>query len=167
MSEIIRCASCLAPLRLDLGPIATCAYCGAQTRLDAPAAVVELGKKSGARLAEAVSFVTPTRTIPWLEADAALPIHRTETLSTQTDNQDALHVKLVQGTTPLADFRFPIAARAPRGVPKIALTVRVSAGGAMSLTVSEGSSHVDGSAAGGTPQAKTVDHDGIRVRVVA
>ncbi len=154
MTEIVRCASCLAPLRLDAGPIATCGYCGAQTCLDAPAEAVELGHKTGARLAEGIAFVTPTRTIPWLDANAALPIHRTETLSTSTDNQDALHVKLVQGATTLADVRFPIAARAPRGVPKIALTVRVSAEGAMSLTVSDG-------------PGRAVDHDGISARVVA
>ena len=153
MVEIVRCPNCIAPLRLDAGPVVRCLYCGAQCRLDAPGAVVEPGKPGEKRLAEAVAFVTPTNTVPFLDKGRVLPIHRTETLSTRTDDQDALDVNLVQGSTPLVHFRFPIQKRGPRGVPKLALTVRVAADGAMSLTVTEP----------GTSNA--VDRDQLRVRV--
>jgi molecular chaperone DnaK (HSP70) len=153
MTPMERCPNCLAPLRLDVGPVVQCAYCGAQTRL-ATSAVEKPAAASGVRLAEAVSFKTPTKTIPFLDANAGLPIFRTETLSTQTDNQETLHVNLVQGATEVASLRFPIHQRGPRGVPKITLTVRVSATGALSLTVAEpGTQNI-------------VDHVGQNVRVV-
>ena len=57
MSEILRCANCLAPIRLDVGPVVTCSYCGAQTRVDAPGAMEKPGATSGRRLAETVAFV--------------------------------------------------------------------------------------------------------------
>ena len=154
MIELLRCPNCLAPLRLDAGPIVTCRYCGAQSRLDAPGVVVEPGAPGQRRLAEAVSFVTPTNTIAFLEAGRVLPIHRSETLSTRSDDQDALDVNLVQGTEPIVRFHFPIQKRGPRGVPRLALTVRVAPDGAMSVTVTEpGTTHA-------------VDRDGLRVRVV-
>jgi len=154
MPELVRCPNCIAPLRLDTGPIATCAYCGAQSRLDTPGALVAPSVPGQTRLAETVSFVTPTITIPWLEKDATLPLHRTETLSTQRDDQDALDVNLVQAGRPIAQFKFRIQKRGPRGVPKLALTVRVATDGAMSITVSEpGTTNV-------------LDRDQLRVRVV-
>lgn len=97
--------------------------------------------------------MTPTRTIPFLEAKSPVPIFRTETLSTHSDDQPALSVVLVQGETQLTSFAFPIERRGPRGVPKIALTVRVSATGAMSITLVEP----------GTSNA--LDRDGMTVRV--
>jgi molecular chaperone DnaK (HSP70) len=156
MPELVRCPNCIAPLRLDAGPIATCTYCGAQSRIDTPGVTVTVAPSipGQTRLAETVSFVTPTITIPWLEKDATLPIHRTETLSTRTDDQDALDVNLVQGSQPIAQFKFPIQKRGPRGVPKLALTVRVATDGAMSITVAEP----------GTTNA--IDRDQLRVRVV-
>jgi hypothetical protein len=135
--EIFRCANCIAPLRLDVGPVVTCAYCGAQTKLDEPQKVAAHGKTSGVRLAEAVAFATPARNIPFLEANAPLPIFRTETLSNSRDDQETLHVHFVQGSTTLTDFEFPITHRGPRGTLKIALTVRVAQSGAFSLTVAE------------------------------
>lgn len=153
MVELVRCPNCIAPLRLDVGPVVRCSYCGAQSRLDAPGVVVDPGTPGQTRLAEAVSFVTPTNTVPFLDEGRTLPIHRTETLSTRTDDQDALDVNLVQGSESLVHFRFPIQKRGPRGVPKLALTVRVAPDGAMSLTVAEpGTSNV-------------VDRDQLRVRV--
>jgi hypothetical protein len=137
MVEIVRCPNCLAPLRLDVGPVVQCRYCDAQVRLDAPQAIATKGVASGKRLAKAIGFATPAMTIPFLEANAPLPIYRTETLSTQSDDQEALNVNLVEGTSPIVSLKFPIQKRGPRGVPKIALTVRVSASGAMSLTVAE------------------------------
>jgi hypothetical protein len=154
MPEMLRCPNCLAPLRLDTGPIATCSYCGVQSRIDTPGVVVAKGAPGQRRLAETVSFVTPTNTIPFFDAGATLPIHRSETLSTRTDDQDALDVNLVQGAQPIVQFRFPIQKRGPRGVPKLALTVRLAPDGAMSVTVTEP----------GTNNA--VDRDGLRVRVV-
>lgn len=130
-----------------------CRYCGAQSRLDAPSAVLAPSETGRTRLAEAVSFVTPTNTVPFLAAGSALPIHRTETLSTREDDQAVLHVNLVQGTEPVAKFDFPIERRAPRGVPRLALTVRVAVDGAMSITVTEP----------GTKNA--IDREGLRVRV--
>ena len=153
MPEIVRCPNCVAPLRLDAGPVVACRYCEAQCRLDAPGTVVAPRTPGQARLAEAVSFVTPTNTIPWLEKGSALPIHKTQMLSTRTDDQDALHVNLVQGTDKLVELRFPIQKRAPRGVPKLTLTVRVATDGAMSVTVTEA----------GTTNA--LDRDQLRVRV--
>lgn len=154
MPEIARCPNCIAPLRLDAGSVVRCDYCGAQSRLDSPGVVVEPGVPGQTRLAEAVSFVTPTNTIPFLDKGRTLPIHRTEVLSTRTDDQDALDVNLVQGAEPVVRFRFPIQKRAPRGVPKLALTVRVATDGAMSITVTEpGTSNV-------------IDRDQLRVRVV-
>ncbi|HEY1957792.1 MAG TPA: Hsp70 family protein [Polyangiaceae bacterium] len=133
-----RCANCLAPLRLDAGPIVTCAWCGAQTDLGTPAAVAKHGTKTGRRLEGDVAFVvTPTLRVPFLQAGAALPIHCTETVSTSRDAQEELKVHMMQGERELARFAFPIRQRAPRGVPKIALTVRVSESGAMSLTLAE------------------------------
>ena len=154
MVELVRCPNCLAPLRLDVGPIVKCAYCGAQSRLDSPGVVAEPGAPGQTRLAEAVSFVTPTNTIPFLDKGKTLPIFRTETLSTRSDDQDALEVNLVQGAEPVVHFRFPIQKRGPRGVPKLVLTVRVAPDGAMSVTVAEP----------GT--TSVVDRDQLRVRVV-
>jgi hypothetical protein len=151
--EIVRCGNCTAPLRLDVGPIVKCTYCGVQTRLDTRACE-PAEAPSGARLAEDVCFVTPSMKIPFLNANAPLPIFRTETLSTQSDNQDALNVNMQQGDAMLVSFRFPIQQRAPRGVPKIALTVRVAATGAMSVTVAEpGTTNI-------------VDREGLMARVV-
>jgi molecular chaperone DnaK (HSP70) len=138
MTELLRCANCLAPLRLDTGTVATCTYCGAQTRIDAPREIAAAPVTSGARLAETVAFaLTPTRSIPLLEADSPLPIFRTNLLSTSRDNQESLEVHLVQGKDSIASFSFPIQQRASRGVPKISLTVRVATNGAMSITLSE------------------------------
>jgi hypothetical protein len=156
MSELLRCANCLAPLRLDAGPIVTCSYCRAQTRVDAPTVVEKPSVASGRRLADTIAFVTSSmHKIPFLEKSAPLPIFRTETLSTSRDDQDVLDVKLVQGERLLASFPFPIRKRAPRGVPKIALTVRVAESGAMSLTLVEP----------GTDNA--LDRDGIDVMVAS
>lgn len=154
MPELVRCPNCIAPLRLDGGPIARCIYCDTQCRLDAPTVVMTPGMPGQTSLADTVSFVTPTITIPFLEKGATLPIHRTETLSTRTDDQDALDVNLVQGSSPIVEFKFPIQKRGPRGVPKLALTVRVATDGAMSVTVAEP----------GTPNI--IDRDQLRVRVV-
>jgi hypothetical protein len=155
MPEVVRCPSCLAPLRLDVGPIVKCRYCDAQVRLDAPQAVAAKGEASGKRLAQMIGFATPTMTIPFLAANAPLPIYRTETLSTQRDDQDALDVTLVEGTTRVVSLKFPIQKRGPRGVPKIALTVRVSAGGAMSLTLAE------------LGTSNTLDREGLSVSVLS
>ena len=114
----------------------------------------QVGVTGGARLAQAVSFVTPTNRVPFLAANAALPVFRTETLSTRADDQEALEVNLVQGEEAIVSFKFPIQKRGPRGVPKIALTVRVSLEGEMSITLAEpGTSNI-------------VDREGLRVRLV-
>ena len=94
--------------------------------------------ESGERLAETVAFMTTSgMTIPFLEKDARLPVYKTETLSTSRDGQETLQVHIVQGSTSVTRFEFPIQKRAPRGVPKIALTVRVTTRGELSLTLSE------------------------------
>lgn len=83
--------------------------------------------ETGVRLAETVAFMTSSGvTIPFLEKDAPLPIHRTELLSTSRDAQETLPVHIVQGSTSVVRFEFPIQQRTPRGVPKIGLTVRVT-----------------------------------------
>jgi molecular chaperone DnaK (HSP70) len=94
--------------------------------------------ESGARLAETVSFMTTSgMTIPFLQKDALLPVYKTELLSTSRDGQDKLEVHIVQGSTSVTRFEFPIQKRAPRGVPKIGLTVRVTTRGELSLTLAE------------------------------
>ncbi len=139
-----------------MGPISTCTYCGAQTRIDEPARIAKPPMASGTRLADTIAFVTQTsRKVPLLEANAPVPIHQTLTLSTSRDNQETLEVSLVQGSDAITSFSFPLQQRAPRGVPKIALTVRVSATGAMSLTLSEQGA------------ANALDRDGLEARVVA
>ena len=155
MTAMLRCANCLAPLRLDTGPIATCRYCSAQTRVDEPTQIAKPPVVSGSRLADAVRFVKGAISIPMLEANKPLPIHQTLTLSTSTDNQEKLGVNLMQGNEPIVSFTFPLEQRAPRGVPKIALTVRVSENGAMSLTLSEPGTR------------NTLDREGLTARVLA
>lgn len=154
MPELVRCPNCIAPLPLDEGPVARCRWCGAHVRLDAPAAVAKPGETTGARLAETIFFVSPARKLPWLEAGTPVPIHRTETLSTATDDQPTFHIRLATASAELAAFDVPIRHRGPRGTAKIPLTVRVSKDGAMSVTVAE------------TPE-NAVDREGIRVPVVA
>jgi len=123
-----RCDNCLAPLPLDeRGLVLKCTYCSAMTR-----------NESGERLAETVSFMTTSgMTIPFLEKDAHLPVFKTETLSTSSDEQATLQVHIVQGSTSVTRFEFPIEKRAPRGVPKIGLTVRVTTRGELSLSLIE------------------------------
>ncbi len=138
MPDLVRCANCLAPLRFDVGPIVACAYCGAHTRLDAPQAVAKPPITTGARLADTVAFVvTDTRKIPFLQAGSAVPLFHTATLSTSRDDQGSLEVNIVSGDRPLIAFSFPLEQRKPRGVVLVALTVRVSATGALSLTLTE------------------------------
>jgi hypothetical protein len=123
-----RCENCLAPLPLDANALVlACTYCSAMAK-----------NESGSFLAETVAFLTTSgMRIPFLEKDARLPIHKTELLSTSRDAQESLPVHIVQGSTSVVQLVFPISARAPRGVPKIGLTVRVSTAGELSLTLEE------------------------------
>jgi molecular chaperone DnaK (HSP70) len=123
-----RCENCLAPLPLDDDALVlACTYCSAMTK-----------NASGCRLAETVAFLTPSgMRVPFLEKDAPLPIHKTELLSTSADGQQQLGIHIVQGPTSVAHFVFPITKLAPRGVPKISLTIRVSTAGELSLTLME------------------------------
>lgn len=155
VSPLGRCANCLAPLRLDLGPVATCAYCRAQTPVAAAPSTVERSTAAiRRRVAAEIAFVvSPTLRIPVIEANTSVPIARTEMLSTSRDGQEALEVSLFEGSRALVGFWFPIRQRAPRGVPKIGLTVRIAETGALGLTVSEpGTENV-------------VDRDGLSVTV--
>jgi len=94
--------------------------------------------ESGQHLAETVSFVTSSgMSIPFLDKDAPLPVHKTETLSTSKDDQETLQVNIVQGSTSVTRFEFQIEKRGPRGVPKIGLTVRVTTAGELSLSLIE------------------------------
>jgi molecular chaperone DnaK (HSP70) len=94
--------------------------------------------ESGQHLAETVAFLTPSgMRVPFLEKDARLPIHKTELLSTAEDGQQQLRIHIVQGPTSVTELVFPITKPAPRGVPKISFTVRVSTVGELSLTLIE------------------------------
>jgi molecular chaperone DnaK (HSP70) len=128
-----RCENCLAPLPLDENALAlACTYCSTMTK-----------NESGSFLAETVAFLAVSGIrIPFLEKGARLPIHKTELLSTSSDAQETLRVHIVQGETTVAQFVFPISTRAPRGVPKIGLTVRVSTTGELSLTLTEGTTNI-------------------------
>ncbi|HEX4512215.1 MAG TPA: hypothetical protein VH054_01730 [Polyangiaceae bacterium] len=123
-----RCENCLAPLPLDDSALTlACTYCSAMTK-----------NETGAFLAETVAFLTTSgMRIPFLEKDARLPIHKTELFSTSRDGQDVLPIHIVQGSTSVTKLEFPISTRAPRGVPKIGLTIRVSTTGELSLTLTE------------------------------
>jgi molecular chaperone DnaK (HSP70) len=88
-------------------------------------------------LRETLSFVTPTMKVPFVESGSALPMEQKITLSTNTDEQETLHVNLIQGETPLVTLEFPIRKRGPRGTVKIELTLRISSAGELSLSLIE------------------------------
>jgi LSD1 subclass zinc finger protein len=131
----LHCPSCSAPVSFPAGAAAaTCSYCGAQIRDVAPGAAPPISV-----LAEGLAIRTPSGMIvPLLEAGAGLPITKAETLSTSRDGQDRITCELVTATPSpraLAYLEVAVARSAPRGVPRAALVLRVSANGDASASL--------------------------------
>ena len=88
--------------------------------------------------------LTGTLALPLLAAGVALPATHAETVSTQRDDQDAIHLELLIGTGPaspghrsLVKLSLPLVQRKPRGMALGELTLRVEASGATSVTLAE------------------------------
>jgi hypothetical protein len=132
MLQALRCPTCTAPIAFPPGQTtATCRYCGAQVRDVASPPGATPGPAKGA-LAEGLSIRTPSGAlVPLLETGAALPASKSETLSTGHDQQRSLVCALVAtGPRPRDLARLEVGLElAPRGVPKIALALRVDASG--------------------------------------
>lgn len=82
--------------------------------------------------------------IPLLARGAPLPATCSETLSSNSDNQESLHVDLLAGDAPtvagnrvLVSLAFPLQQRTPRGVARVKLSLMVDAAGALTVTVAE------------------------------
>lgn len=89
-------------------------------------------------LDEAIAIRTPSgATLTLLERGAALPASKEETLSTSRDDQPSIRCELVViGSATSSAARLEIAvARAPRGVPKAPLIVRVDARGSVHAAI--------------------------------
>lgn len=140
MLEVLRCPSCDAEIRFDPGSsLSTCQYCGAQVKQTAPAA------SPGARLAEAISIkALPDRAIPLIERGTPLPASHSETLASQRDDQDAVHITLQaggdpnpDGNRPLASITLPLEQKKPRGMPVGQLSIEVAADGQVRIQARE------------------------------
>lgn len=132
MLQALRCPTCTAPITFAPGQTtATCRYCGAQVRDVAEAPPPPRGPAKGT-LAEGLAIRAPSGAIvPLLEAGAALPAEKEETLSTSRDDARSLVCELVAtGAHARTLARLEVGLRpAPRGVPKVALVVRIEASG--------------------------------------
>ena len=132
MLEANLCPSCNAPVRFAPGQDLTeCPYCGTQVRLTGATAAAP---PTGPALAETIALQVGSNVLPLIEAGATVPLAHDETFSTSRDDQDVLHVTLVarrEGAPDreLAAVAFPIAQRAPRGVPQIKARIAVDVAG--------------------------------------
>ena len=139
----LRCPTCTAPVSLPEGARATrCPYCRTEIREVHGDATPPT--PSGRALGESIAIRTPAgATIPILDAGTALPAIREEMLSTSKDAQPSIRCELVvigSSTRPVAHLEVAIA-RAPRGVPKVPLVVRVAPDGEVyAALTSEGAS---------------------------
>ena len=84
------------------------------------------------KLAETISIRAGDRTIPFVEAGVELPLTKKETLSTARDAQESVHCELIAGARSVAFVEVGVTS-APRGVPKVALELRIDAGGSVSV----------------------------------
>jgi len=146
MPEALVCPNCKAPLRIESTQVlTTCQYCGYQIKQTAAALAVS-APAAGPHLIERIGLaVKGARTVlEILAAGTTLPVEKRELLSTVSDNQETMTVTLVSGNSdkadenrPLAEIVFPVRQRAPRGVVKITLALRVGADGKVSLSLVE------------------------------
>lgn len=143
MLQALRCPTCTAPITFAPGQTTTtCRYCGAQVRDVAAPPPAPRGPSKGT-LAEGLAIRTPSGAlVPLLEAGAALPATKEETLSTSRDDARSLALELVaSGAHARSLARLEVGIRpAPRGVPKVALALRIAASGEAfaSLTSEDG-----------------------------
>jgi len=135
-TSAIRCANCSGAVTFPPGEaITTCTYCGYQLRLDGPAAPAPA---SGPALATSIALRAASgMTFPLLTAGTAVPAQHTETLSTQSDNQESITIDLVYGAKDLTKVVFPLRARKPRGTVMVTLLLKVDAAGALTAFVTE------------------------------
>src|SRR4051812_985136 len=116
-TRAITCANCSGKVTFAAGQsMTTCAYCGFQLQLEGGAPPVAEVGPSGPSLATSIGVrLSPSMTIPLLTAGTAVPAQHSETLSTQSDNQESITIDLVHGAKDLVKVVFPIQARKPRG----------------------------------------------------
>jgi molecular chaperone DnaK (HSP70) len=84
------------------------------------------------KLAETISIRAGERTIPFVEAGAELPLTKKETLSTARDGQSSVRCELLAGALSVAFVEVGVTS-APRGVPKVALELRIDGDGSVSI----------------------------------
>ena len=133
MSTVSNCNHCGAP-RADEAAI-FCAYCGQNVVADSP----------GPRLLEAISIETAAdEATPIISYGARVPTSFSNIFSTATDRQETVQVHLLLGNSKrasanrtLSNVVLPILARAPRGVPRVQLTVTVDVEGRLTLRMEE------------------------------
>jgi molecular chaperone DnaK len=127
------CTHCGAP-RADEAAL-FCAYCGRSV----------VGEVSGPRLLEAMSIETRgDEATPIIAYGARVPTSYSDVFSTAVDRQETIQIHLLLGngrkasaSRTLVNLVLPIVARAPRGVPRVQLTVAVDATGRLSLRMEE------------------------------
>jgi len=144
MNELLRCGNCAAPIHVEGDAvIVTCAFCGFQTRLEAPARN-KTPPGTGPRLAEAIAIALPNGTlVPIVDAGSSVPTSRSETISTSQDDQAQLQLTLVCAGATLVRAAFALAQRKPRGTIRVKLSVDVDAHGAVKIGLAEqGSSNL-------------------------
>lgn len=127
------CNHCGAP-RADQAAL-FCAYCGKSVIADSP----------GPRLLEAISIETAgDEATPIIPYGTRVPTSFSDIFSTAIERQETVQVHLLLGNSKrasasrtLANMVLPVLARAPRGVPRVQLTVTVDAEGRLSLRMEE------------------------------
>jgi molecular chaperone DnaK (HSP70) len=126
-----RCNACGAPRDAHAGLF--CSYCGKHQNVGSP------------RLLEALVIeVRDGKTSPIIPYGARLPTSYSDTFSTASDNQPTVEIHLMVGNSDnagenrsLLRIAHPIIARAPTGVPKLQLTVSLTAEGHLSVRMVE------------------------------
>ena len=133
MPTMSLCDHCGAP-RTDQAAL-FCAFCGKS--------VVE--SSAGPRLLEAISVETAgDEATPFIPYGALVPTSSSDVFSTAIERQETVQVHLLLGNSKrasqsrtLANLVLPILARAPRGVPRVQLTVTIDARGRLTLRMEE------------------------------
>ncbi len=79
-----------------------------------------------------------------IEANSTIPIKKTETFSTASDNQPSVEIHIVQGERPMANqnkslgrFHLDGVPPAPRGVPQIEVTFDIDANGILNVSAKD------------------------------
>jgi molecular chaperone DnaK (HSP70) len=128
--------------------MSSCTHCGAPRADEAALFCAYCGKgvaAKGPRLLEAISIETAgDEATPVIAYGALVPTSFSNVFSTATDRQETIQIHLLLGNAArasqsrtLANLVLPIRSRAPRGVPRVQLTVTVDARGALRLKMEE------------------------------